>query len=140
MWELDEEDGAYVRGMRAGDTSVGAFIENYTLEFDNKVVKGGIGWTVAFPIASPARGIQLYLVAEAQPYANADTTIFLLNSIVLGNGYFGVNVTSDIVAFRHVPRAYFCREQPVISSWDCVRREESRRCHRRRCRVQCFVE
>lgn len=46
MWEIDEENGAFVRGMRAGTTSLGTFFENYTLEFDTKIEQGGIGWTV----------------------------------------------------------------------------------------------
>lgn len=46
MWEIDEENGAYVRGMRPGITTSGAFFANYTLEFDTKIDKGGIGWAV----------------------------------------------------------------------------------------------
>lgn len=46
MWEIDRKNGAFVRGMRSGITALGAFFENYTLEFDTKVDKGGIGWTV----------------------------------------------------------------------------------------------
>jgi hypothetical protein len=46
MWEIDEENGAYVRGMRPGITTSGAFYANYTLEFETKIDKGGIGWAV----------------------------------------------------------------------------------------------
>jgi hypothetical protein len=46
MWEIDSKSGAYVRGMRAGTSAKGTFFENYTLEFDTKIDKGGIGWTV----------------------------------------------------------------------------------------------
>ncbi|KEY72227.1 hypothetical protein S7711_00226 [Stachybotrys chartarum IBT 7711] len=94
MWEIDEENGAFIRGMRAGTTPNGTFFENYTLEFDTKIQSGGIGWTVAFPVASPARGIQLNLVAEHQPFVNANTTIFRPNSIIFGYGYSFVNVTT----------------------------------------------
>ncbi|RSM06240.1 hypothetical protein CEP52_005805 [Fusarium oligoseptatum] len=94
MWEIDSKSGAYVRGMRAGTSAKGTFFENYTLEFDTKIDKGGIGWTVAFPVASPARGIQLNLVAEEQPYVNANKTIFQPNTVVLGYGYSFVNVTT----------------------------------------------
>jgi hypothetical protein len=46
IWEVTEENGAYVRGMRSGITSAGAFFKDYTLEFDTKIDAGGIGWTV----------------------------------------------------------------------------------------------
>ncbi|KAH8680488.1 Six-hairpin glycosidase-like protein [Ilyonectria robusta] len=94
MWEIDRKNGAFVRGMRSGITALGAFFENYTLEFDTKVDKGGIGWTVAFPLASPAQGIQLNLVADNQPYANANKTLMRPNSILFGYGYSFVNVTT----------------------------------------------
>lgn len=46
MWEIDHVDGAYVRGMRAGTTYQGTFFQDYTLEFDTKIDKGGVGWTI----------------------------------------------------------------------------------------------
>ncbi|KAF7556058.1 hypothetical protein G7Z17_g1745 [Cylindrodendrum hubeiense] len=94
MWEIDPKNGAFVRGMRSGITTLGAFFENYTLEFDTKVDKGGIGWTVAFPLASPAQGIQLNLVADNQPFVNANKTLMRPNSILFGYGYSFVNVTT----------------------------------------------
>lgn len=53
MWEIDEADGAYVRGMRSGTTWKGTFFDNYTLEFDAKIERGGLGWTVVRPISFP---------------------------------------------------------------------------------------
>ncbi|KAI1379576.1 Six-hairpin glycosidase-like protein [Hypoxylon crocopeplum] len=94
MWEIDEEGGAYVRGMRAGTTSMGTFFRDYTLEFDTKIERGGVGWTVAFPVASPARGIQLNLVAENQVFVNTNTTLTRPNSISFDFGYSMVNVTT----------------------------------------------
>lgn len=46
MWEIDPENGAYIRGMRPGVTTSGAFFANYTLEFEAKINKGGVGWVV----------------------------------------------------------------------------------------------
>lgn len=46
MWEIDPENGAYIRGMRPGVTTSGAFFANYTLEFETKIDKGGVGWVV----------------------------------------------------------------------------------------------
>lgn len=45
MWEVDD-NGAFVRGMRSGLSAEGAFFKDYTLEFDAKIERGGIGWAV----------------------------------------------------------------------------------------------
>ncbi|KAH8653754.1 Six-hairpin glycosidase-like protein [Xylariales sp. PMI_506] len=94
IWEVSEENGAYVRGMRPAVTSAGVFFEDYTLEFDAKIDVGGLGWTVAFPIASPAKGIQLNLVANEQTFVNTNTTLMRPNSVLFGYGYSFVNVTT----------------------------------------------
>lgn len=61
MWEIDRKNGAFVRGMRSGITTLGAFFENYTLEFDTKVDKSGIGWTVVR--VSPSYSQVLHLLS-----------------------------------------------------------------------------
>ncbi|KPM42482.1 hypothetical protein AK830_g4039 [Neonectria ditissima] len=94
MWEIDESDGAYIRGMRPGVTAMGAFFANYTVEFETKIDKGGIGWVVAFPLASPMQGIQLNLVANHQPFANFNKTLLRPNSILFSYGYSYVNATT----------------------------------------------
>jgi hypothetical protein len=45
IWEVDD-NGAFIRGMRSGLSARGAFWEDYTLEFDARIERGGIGWTV----------------------------------------------------------------------------------------------
>lgn len=51
MWEVDDQ-GAYVRGMRSGLSARGAFFENYTLEFDAKIERAGLGWVVVSNLSS----------------------------------------------------------------------------------------
>ncbi|KAK3941045.1 glycoside hydrolase family 78 protein [Diplogelasinospora grovesii] len=94
MWEVDATNGTFVRGMRAGITTKGAFFSDYTLEFDAYIETGGIGWVVAFPLASPVEGIQLNLVANKQSFVNTNTTLTVPNSILFGYGYSLVNVTT----------------------------------------------
>ncbi|KAH7018758.1 glycoside hydrolase family 78 protein [Ilyonectria destructans] len=74
MWEIDSKNGVYVRGIRPAITTLGAFFENYTLEFDTKIAQGGIGWNV--------------------PFVNANKSFMRPNSILFGYGYSFVNVTT----------------------------------------------
>ncbi|RDW64620.1 hypothetical protein BP6252_10271 [Coleophoma cylindrospora] len=96
IWDVSD-DGAFVRGMRAGISFQGAFFKDYTLEFTTKIERGGIGWAIAHPIASPAKGIQLNLVGN-QPantsFVNTNTSLTPPNSILLAYGYSFVNVTT----------------------------------------------
>lgn len=48
----------------------------------------------AFPLASPARGIQLNLAADEQTFVNTNTSIIRPNTVVFGYGYSLVNQTS----------------------------------------------
>lgn len=96
LWEISDE-GALVRGMKPALTSQGAFLENYTLRFKAKIQKGGLAWSVAQPLASPAKGIQLYLTGSQQndsAYVKANDTLLPPNSIVLGYGFSIVNITT----------------------------------------------
>ncbi|KAH8588304.1 Six-hairpin glycosidase-like protein [Bisporella sp. PMI_857] len=96
IWEVDD-NGAFIRGMRSGLSARGAFWEDYTLEFDARIERGGIGWTVAHPLASPSRGIQLNLVGclpNETTFVNTNTSLTPANSILLGYGYSFVNVTT----------------------------------------------
>jgi hypothetical protein len=48
IWEVGS-DGAIVRGMRPGDSIEGAYFEDYTLDFDAKIERAGLGWAVVSP-------------------------------------------------------------------------------------------
>jgi hypothetical protein len=46
MWEISEDDGAFVRGMRPALSTYGQDFEDYTLNFHTKIARGGAGWVV----------------------------------------------------------------------------------------------
>ncbi|KAJ4361236.1 hypothetical protein N0V95_002054 [Ascochyta clinopodiicola] len=96
MWVVNE-DGAFVRGMRSGISAKGAFFENYTLEFDSRIERAGLGWVVAHPLASPAKGIQLNLVGNLPAnttFVNTNTSLTPPNSVIIGYGYSFFNQTT----------------------------------------------
>ncbi|KAF3017037.1 hypothetical protein E8E14_000766 [Neopestalotiopsis sp. 37M] len=83
--------------MKPALTSQGAFLENYTLRFKANIRKGGFAWSIAQPLASPAKGLQLYLTGSPQndsAFVNSNSTLLPANSIVLGYGFAIVNVTT----------------------------------------------
>ena len=45
IWQVNQT-GAFIRGMRSGLSAEGAFLKDYTLEFDARIERGGIGWAV----------------------------------------------------------------------------------------------
>ncbi|KAF2021682.1 glycoside hydrolase family 78 protein [Aaosphaeria arxii CBS 175.79] len=82
IWDVGK-DGAFVRGMRAGLSDQGAFLKDYTLEFEAKIERAGLGWAIAHPLASPAKGIQLNLVGNLPPetsFINTNTSLTPPNS------------------------------------------------------------
>ena len=46
IWEIDPIKGAFVRGSRPSQSVKGAKFENYTLEFETWIERGGSGWAV----------------------------------------------------------------------------------------------
>ncbi|KAK6598866.1 RhaA is able to hydrolyze alpha-1 [Botrytis cinerea] len=95
MWEFDV-NGALVRGMKPGLTIQGASFQNYTLEFNTMIKRGGIGWAIGIPIATPL-GLQLNLIGELPDnttFVNTNTTLTPPNSLILSYGYSLVNVTT----------------------------------------------
>ncbi|KAH8645996.1 glycoside hydrolase family 78 protein [Tricladium varicosporioides] len=96
IWQVNST-GTFLQGMRSGLSAKGASLKDYTLEFDAYIKRGGIGWVVAHPLASPAKGIQLNLIGNLPPatrFVNTNTSLTPANSIVLGYGYSIVNVTT----------------------------------------------
>ncbi|KAF7891701.1 hypothetical protein EAF00_008003 [Botryotinia globosa] len=95
MWEFDI-NGALVRGMKPGLTIKGASFQNYTLEFDTMIKRGGIGWAIGVPIGRPS-GLQLNLIGELPKnttFVNTNTTLTPPNSLILSYGFSLVNVTT----------------------------------------------
>ncbi|CZR62695.1 related to alpha-L-rhamnosidase A [Phialocephala subalpina] len=96
IWEVSG-DGAFVTGMRPGLSAKAATLKDYTLEFDVKIERAGMGWAVAFPLAYPGQGIQLDIVGELPgeaTFVNTNTSLTPANSILLGYGYSFVNQTT----------------------------------------------
>ena len=51
IWQVNQT-GAFIRGMRSGLSAKGAFLKDYTLEFDARIERGGIGWAVVkYPLS-----------------------------------------------------------------------------------------
>lgn len=95
MWEFDA-NGALVRGMRPGLTFKGASFQNYTLEFNTLIKRGGIGWAIGVPLAIPS-GLQLNLIGELPKnttFVNTNSTLTPPNSLILSYGYSLVNATT----------------------------------------------
>ena len=56
-WQVNKS-GTFIRGMRSGVSAEGAFLKDYTLEFDARIERGGIGWAVVSnPISYPLCGL-----------------------------------------------------------------------------------
>ncbi|KAI4592282.1 hypothetical protein KJ359_011341 [Pestalotiopsis sp. 9143b] len=95
-WEIDPENGAYMRSQRASQAISGAFLSNYTLVFETMIERGGVWWSVAFPFGR-GEGLQLQLVSElpeSSTFLNTNTTQSPANSILLSWGYDFVNQTT----------------------------------------------
>ncbi|PVH75166.1 glycoside hydrolase family 78 protein [Cadophora sp. DSE1049] len=96
MWNVSS-DGAFVRGMRPAISANGTALEAYTLQFDMKIERGGMGWAVAFPVGYPNQGLLLNIVGElpsVTTFVNTNTSLTPKNSIILGYGYSLVNQTT----------------------------------------------
>ncbi|KAH8600977.1 alpha-L-rhamnosidase [Bisporella sp. PMI_857] len=96
VWQVDPVKGIHLSSLRPAQTLNGAFFANYTLEFDAYIERGGIWWSVAWPL-SYSRGIQLQLVSElpeATTFVNTNKTLTPPNSILLSYGYDFVNQTT----------------------------------------------
>ncbi|KAJ4983124.1 RhaA is able to hydrolyze alpha-1 [Stagonosporopsis vannaccii] len=90
-WELTT-DGAHVRGQASAQSSLGVSASNYTLEFDVKIVRGGIGWRVA----SAIQPLGPYFVLTSEypkdnTFANTNRTLLPPNTLVFNSGWSLVN-------------------------------------------------
>ncbi|THX28958.1 Six-hairpin glycosidase [Aureobasidium pullulans] len=97
IWDVSPNSGAFVRGSRAGLSIKGNTFSNYNLTFSANIKRGGLGWTMAYPVSSRVGGIQLNLAGnypEATTYANVNKTLLPPNTVVLGYGFSLVNQTT----------------------------------------------
>ena len=89
IWTIDPEDGALVQSLRPSQSLSSNAHMTYTLEFDVKIVRGGIWWNVAFPLAANS-GIQLMLtseLAEDSTFVNVDKDVTPPNTISVATGF-----------------------------------------------------
>ncbi|KAJ5388025.1 alpha-L-rhamnosidase [Penicillium cosmopolitanum] len=96
VWTIDPAQGALVQGMRASPNFETGSFENYTLQFETKIERAGLWWTVAQPMTYGS-GLQLLLTGELPKettFANINTTLTPANSILLAKGYGFVNQTT----------------------------------------------
>ncbi|KAH8900645.1 Six-hairpin glycosidase, partial [Thozetella sp. PMI_491] len=90
IWEVDPEKGVYLRSLRPSQTILGAYFENYILEFDTNIDRGGIWW-------SAVGSFTLLLISElpaATTFVNTNQSLITPNSIMLSWGYDIVNQTT----------------------------------------------
>ncbi|KAI6354622.1 hypothetical protein MCOR32_010499 [Pyricularia oryzae] len=108
VWQVDPDKGVRVASVRPTQTLRGALLGNYTLEFDAMIERGGVWWSVAWPLGRFG-GVQLQLTSElpnATTFSNTNTTLLPRNTLKLGWGFGFVNqttLTSYDLALAAVP-------------------------------------
>ncbi|TLS22618.1 uncharacterized protein PpBr36_06749 [Pyricularia pennisetigena] len=96
VWQVDAEKGVRVASIRPTQTLRAGLWGNYTLEFDTMIERGGVWWSVAWPLGRFG-GVQLQLTSElpnATTFSNTNTTLTPRNTLKLGWGYGFVNQTT----------------------------------------------
>ncbi|KAG9558568.1 Six-hairpin glycosidase, partial [Aureobasidium melanogenum] len=96
IWETSDS-GVFIRGSRAGLTTRANDFTKYNLTFSAKIQRGGLGWTMAYPVSTRYGGIQVNLVSnyrESTTYVNVNRTLLPPNSIALAYGFNLVNQTT----------------------------------------------
>ncbi|KAI0103908.1 Six-hairpin glycosidase-like protein [Nemania sp. FL0031] len=89
IWDIDATNGALVHSTRALQGLSANSYSNYTLEFDATIVRGGLWWTVAFPMIHSA-GVQIMLTGElpqGSTFANVNQSSTPANTIQIAYGY-----------------------------------------------------
>jgi hypothetical protein len=96
-WEITGE-GALIRGQASAQSSLGTTASNYTLQFDTKIVRGGVGWR----IASSMQPFGPYFVLTTDypkhnTLANTNRTLLPPNTLVFNSQWSLVNQSTLIV-------------------------------------------
>lgn len=97
IWETSPDNGVFFRGSRAGLSLKAESFTNYNLTFSGKIQRGGLGWTMAYPVATRWGGVQLNLVGnypESTTFANVNRTLLPPNTVALAYGFNLVNQTT----------------------------------------------
>lgn len=100
-WELTK-DGAFVRGQASAQSSLGLSASNYTLEFDAKIARGGVGWRLA--AAMQPLGPYFVLTSdypEDNTLANTNRTLLPPNTLAFNNGWSLVNQSTLLTPENH---------------------------------------
>ncbi|KAJ5532139.1 hypothetical protein N7494_008691 [Penicillium frequentans] len=96
VWDIDPVKGAFVHSTRSSPNIETSTFEDYTLEFETSIERGGVWWSIAQSV-SYGNGIQLLLVGElpeASTFANTNLSLTPPNSILLADAYGFVNQTT----------------------------------------------
>lgn len=106
------DEGVYVRGQKAGTSKYGLTMEDYSMVFSSKIVRGGTGWSVSQPVGNV--GVMLLLVSELPEetiFVNTNRTLTPPSSIVVATGWGFVNQTTlDSQMIGHFPVPFDVKE------------------------------
>ncbi|KAF8861031.1 hypothetical protein BDZ45DRAFT_687865 [Acephala macrosclerotiorum] len=106
IWEVDGE-GTFVPGMRPGLSARAATLKDYTLEFDVKIERAGMGWAVAFPLAYPGQGIQLNIVDTFTILFSVHEQTWYTLKAVLSSGQYLAVIVNDTQIFNASLAGYY---------------------------------
>ncbi|KAJ5605310.1 glycoside hydrolase family 78 protein [Penicillium lagena] len=111
-WDVTD-DGAYIRGQKAGTSVFGLSMKDYTMSFESKIVRGGTGWAISQPIGNT--GVLLLLISnlpQNTSIANTNRTLTPPNSLVVASGWGFVNQTTlDSQAIGNFPLPFEIEEE-----------------------------
>lgn len=116
-WTITE-DGALIRGQQTAQSSVGITFANYTLDFESRIISGGIGWTVAS--GTSPYGAKFYITVDYdknEVYANTNISVVPSNSLTFGYPWSIVNQTT----LETGPRSHYPIAASSISSGEWYR-------------------
>jgi hypothetical protein len=85
-WNITE-DGALIPGQQPANSPLGYSLEDYTLSFMTKIVRGGTGWRV---LSADLRSGPYFVITSNYPshstFVNTNRTLLPANTLVAGNG------------------------------------------------------
>ncbi|KAL4816838.1 Six-hairpin glycosidase-like protein [Aspergillus spinulosporus] len=93
-WEITP-DGVLLRGQQSAQSALGASLANYTMTFQTKIIRGGIGWRVATSLMG--YGLTLVRTSKYPEYStflNTNRTLVPPNTLAVGYGFNIVNQTT----------------------------------------------
>ncbi|KAG6617751.1 Glycoside hydrolase [Phytophthora cinnamomi] len=100
-WSASEENGTFVPGTRPGVSYKSWNLSDYTLEFETRIIRGGVGFYIGYDITANRGSLMFHLSSEYpanSTYVNTNTTLFPANSVTLTYGFDFVN-TTDMTSY-----------------------------------------